>query len=99
MREFVYFLGLEDEKPLRCCFCTRYTIRKIRTAMLLVAIVVLVVVVVVVVAVAVVVRASLLFDARFSEYATIENTGLRSEREDHGGLELGAANPCFQGFD
>ena len=46
-----------------------------------------------------VVRAPLLFDARFSEYAAVENTGLRSEREDQGGLELGAGNPCFRGFD
>ena len=43
--------------------------------------------------------APLLFDARFSEYATVENTGLHSEREDQGGPELGAGNPCFRGFD
>ena len=62
-------------------------------------VVVVVVVVVEVVVVVVVVRAPLLFDARFSEYAAVENTGPRSEREDQGGLELGAGNPCFRGFD
>ena len=49
--------------------------------------------------VVVVVVAPLLFDARFSEYAAVENTGLRGEREDQDGLELGAGNPCFRGFD
>ena len=55
--------------------------------------------VVVVVVVVVVVRAPLFFDARFLEYAAVENTGLRSELEDQGGLELGAGNPCFRVFD
>ena len=56
-------------------------------------------VVVVVVVVLLEVRAPLFFDARFAEYAAVENTGLRSELEDQGSLELGAGNPCFWSFD
>ena len=50
------------------------------------------------VVVVVVVRAPLLFDARFSEYATVENTGRHSEFEHEGAVKLGAGNRCCPGL-